>query len=165
MKNLQQIKNLIFTSQCANLITDSMCFSEPLPRMSQQGIIDCYFLYSMKYGENAFYTPEGYFGIYSESGQMAFWQKREETEWKEMENSFILVQQVDSEKKKAAYWEYVRLFPFIRDYLYQTDCNDEQRKMIKAYMNAFSVYVGTEMIPFYQKLVPEFFAWILEQTL
>ena len=156
--NVNQVRNAIFRTECKNLIRDGLCCSEPIMTRDEKGVIDHYFIYGINREEKTFSGPVASFGIYSESRETAYIsasQTRKYSKSPEDEIRAVNWGQYD----ENAYGRYEETFPLVRDFVYRTHCTEEQKAVLRKYIEALRALTDDGMWPLYRELAPGFFNW------
>ncbi len=156
--NLKQVKNAVFWTECRDCVREGMCCSEPIMTWDGRGIVDNYFVYGENGERKSYSGPVVSFGVYSEQKEAAYIKRGREMPFsKGAEDEIVAVswEQYDGE----AYERYQKAFPLVRGFLFEENCTEEQREILKSYLQAFRMVTDGGLWPLYLEMAPEFFRW------
>lgn len=154
--NLFQVKNIIFRTECENLILDGLCCSEPIMTMRDGKIIDNYFVYGLDREKQEYTGPIVSFGILSESGEVAYVNKSINACYGE--NDCISAKNWN-EYDTGSYDEYVSAYEKVRNFLFNQNCIETEKMELKRYIISMEKIIDDALLPIYRDLFPDFFNW------
>lgn len=154
--NLFQVKNIIFKTECENLILDGLCCSEPIMTMLDGKIVDNYFVYGLDREKQEYTGPIVSFGILSDTCEVAYVNKSLNSCYGE--NDSISAQNWN-EYDKMAYDEYVSAYEKVRNFLFTPSCTEIQKIELKKYITAMEKIIDDALLPVYKELFSDFFEW------
>ena len=152
--NLFQVKHVIFQTECERLVLDGVCCSEPVMTRDEKGILDHYFLYGEDEALKSYFGPAAVFGIYSDQARTAYIRKPAG------ERAIRALNWNQYDKK--AYDLYCETFPRVREFLFRAECSEEEKKVLRAYVESFRRITDGGLWPLYQEIGGEFFQWARE---
>lgn len=157
---LRQVKNAIFDTECGRLVRDGMCCSEPILSRDAKGVIDNFFVYCEDWEEGTFSGPAYRFGIYAETRETAYMEKNERyfSVGKDVYQSYFRKSILAQEKYEKYSLSYARVREFVL-----MECTEEQRDILKGYMQSLEEIIDAKMLPLYWELAPRFFTWAYEK--
>ncbi len=161
MYSLREIKSKIFLTEAKEYIYDGMCISEPIMTMKNNHIIDNYFVYACDETQTSFTRPLLCFGILSEKNELDY--VTQETNI--TEETITLKSKKDIEIVNKGYEHYSEIYPKVREFVFQ-DCNEEQKQLLKDYLDNLFTISGEVLWDYYNRLFPSFFEWannVIEQ--
>lgn len=154
--NLFQVKNVIFKTECENLILDGLCCSEPIMTMKNEKIVDNYFVYGLDRGKKEYTGPIVSFGILSESCEVSYVNKSLDSCYGE--SNYISAQNWNEYDKKS-YDEYVSSYEKVRNFLFNQNCTETEKLELKRYIMSMEKIIDDALLPIYRELFPDFFMW------
>lgn len=154
MYTLTEIKSKIFLTDAKEYIYDGMCISEPIMTMQNNRIIDNYFIYACDETQVNFSRPLLCFGIISEKNKLDYVTR----ETNITEETATLKTKKDTEIVNKSYELYSKIYPKVREFAFE-DCNEEQKQLLKDYLDNLFIISGEILWDYYKKLFPSFFEW------
>ena len=155
---IKEVKSRIFETECGEKIREGLFCSEPILTIGKKGLIDNYFIYGRDAKRKHYTRPKSFFGIYTETSEVAYLDKDIEFE----EKDYSLSEEVNIEECYEAYDKYVEVYPRIREIAYH-DCDDDSKRLLFEYIRSLRQFSGEILFAFYNELYPTFFEWIKEQ--
>jgi len=154
MLSLREVKTRIYQTSCKEHLKEGLCLSEPIITIGGKGLIDNFFQYPCDETGTVFGKPDMVFGIYSDSGTIAYLNKNVVLEDKE-----YFAKRIETPEQIAEiYRRYEEEFPVVREHIYRSDYG-EYEDILKQYFKDLKVLSGEIVWGFYQKLIPAFFEW------
>lgn len=158
MISLKKARSIIFSTECGKCIKEGLECSEPILTKGEYGLIDNYFIYGCD-GEGKHFTkPLTGFGVYTELEKTAYIDKTFDLEDKD----YVSLNKTDMNKSFEAFDSYSEAYPRIRELVYQ-QCNNDEKEMLKMYLENLRLFSGDVLYSFYEKLYPEFFEWTCKE--
>lgn len=153
--NVNQVKNVIKKTECADYVFSGLFCSEPIMSKDESGqMVDNYMIFSRTDDGAQISPPQCIFGIYTEKEKTAYIKDSIPSIYKE---SLYPEQFVDEELMKEARRIYIELFPIVRD-MYQCS-QDVDSSIVHQYVDALKKMSGNTLFGFYEELFPKFFNW------
>lgn len=154
--NLFQVKNMVFKTECENLILDGLCCSEPIMTMQDEKIVDNYFVYGLDRDKQEYTGPIVSFGILSERCEVAYVNKSLTSCYGE--NDYIRAENWNEYDKKS-YSEYVSSYEKVRAFLFNKNCSGTEKLELEKYITSMEKIIDDALLPIYKDLFSDFFKW------
>lgn len=161
MMTLYEVKNIVFRTECENLLLDGLCCSEPIMIKDSKGIVDNYFVYSLDREKKSYSGPIAKFGIYSETITVAYIDRNIKICVGKGENDYFPAQNWGC-YDNIAYDNYVNSFPVIREFIFEKNLSKENKEQVRIYIDSLKCIVDDSLWEIYKELNPLFYEWINE---
>lgn len=153
--NVNQVKNVIKKTSCADHVFSGLFCSEPIMSKDEEGqMVDNYLVYSRSDDCSQISSPQCIFGIISEKEETAYINASIANEFKKTQYAEEFD---DEDEMRKARMVYLDLFPTVRD-MYQFE-NNIDSCIVQQYIDALKKISGNTLFRFYKKLFPAFFDW------
>lgn len=158
---LNQIKDILFQTECGSFLCDGMGCSEPLPVPTKDGVLDNFFLYMYNSDTNSFSAPVARIGMLTERKQIVYFYSCYDEPFSVKPQEVMSGQSTKAERADH-YAEFKKLYNQVRP-LFYSDCS-ECKELLVDFLNAFKEYVDLVLWKFYIEMLPPFFEWLYLQT-
>lgn len=155
---IREVNAGIFRTECGALLLDGLSCSQPVLSVGEYGLIDNFFVYSQNHNTETVSAPKIVFGIYSDTGAVAYINHSPKIEAQNYPNTY----NYGKEELYSFIEKYEDLYSFVRTIAFK-QCDAEQAKKLREYCELLSAISGSAIWGFYQKLIPSFFAWAKAQ--
>lgn len=153
--NVNQVKNVIKKTSCADFVFSGLFCSEPIMSKDDTGqIIDNYIVYSRSEDCSQISPPQCVFGINSEKEEPVYINQSIASELKGQQYAEAFE---DEDVMRNAHTMYLALFPIVRE-MYRLE-KDVDPCVVQQYLEALKQISGDMLFEFYKKLFPAFFEW------
>lgn len=159
MMTLFEVKNIIFQTECENLLLDGLCCSEPIMTRDAKGIIDNYFVYDLDRTNKSYSGPIVKFGIYSETTEVSYIDKDMKLGSGKGENDYFSAKNWGV-YDNVAYGTYVNSFSYVREFIYENELSTENKKQLKIYLESLRSIIDDSLWEIYMEVNPTFFEWV-----
>ena len=162
MQTYDDIKGSLFHENFEEYIMLGMFFSKAVISLFQDKIIDVFYLYSYDNFTKIVSPPYARIAIDSTENTLAFYYKTDKKPFASTlpENFVSKIPYDETFIKWTAVYE--QWYCKIREFAFQENLGDEQKTILKEFLQAFDYIIDKELQPFYFELSPEFWEWLVK---
>ena len=145
-------------------IMDGTFFSKAVIGLFQDKIIDIFFLHSYDNTSGIIYQPYARIAADSVEQTLVYYHKVDEKPFAStLPEEFVTKIPYDETYENAAD-VYGDRYCKIREFAFKENPTDEQKTILKEYLQAFDYIIDKELQPFYFELSPEFWEWLAKHA-
>lgn len=145
-------------------LDDEDVISFPMLCKSKNGSIqEAFFVYSLTTNFDCIATPSApklWFKIDSNSGTLEFWAKRSEIDFYNASNETIMENKLDFKEYSEGLARIYEIHDIIRKFVFSDSVSQEEKLILDEYKEILSKVVEPKLLPYYNSLGKELFAWI-----
>ena len=155
---LQMIKSAFYQSGLGSMLTDNADISEPVPTLTEDGMVQNFFLYMVDPEAGFFSAPFARAGILPEEKRVIYFTSCYDQPFSKPPEE-ILKAEGSFTERFLAYEHYKRRFN-ATEHLFFRDCSKPEKRVVREYVEGLQLVTDPVMYPFYAEMAPEFFTWI-----
>ena len=160
----EEITDTLSYGDIRNYVKDGHFFSEAVIGIFQKKIVDVFYLYYFDTKTDIVYPPFARIAVDSAEKTLAYYYKTDKKPFAGvLPDNFVSAKPYDDMYKKCSA-VYEDCYCKIREFAFKTGLADEQKDILKDFLQAFDYIIDKELQPFYFELSPEFWEWLAKNA-
>ena len=158
------VSGTLYHENFEDYVKDGTFFSKAVLGLFQDKIVDVFFLYGYDNITKIIYQPVARIAADSSEQTLEYYHKTDEKPFNStLPENFVSKIPFDETYEKCAEI-YGDCYCKIREFAFKSDLTEEQKTILKDYVQAFDYIINDELKPFYYELSPEFWEWLVKNA-